>query len=112
MQARTSAETTPVAAHHADVAEPVAADPAVRDLLLLLVDAIDDRAAVVVDERLAVARADGEAGRPGRYLDAGLALGSLGLGVAATAVAWRDAVAVTVLWIAIAVVNVAYARRR
>jgi hypothetical protein len=75
-------------------------------LVARLIDALDDRAAEVFDERERAV----EAGRRGGGL--GLPLGSLALGVAATAVVSGALVAVVAIWLSIAVVNLAWARRR
>lgn len=98
---------------HADpVTQPIASDAAVQALLARLVDALDDRAADVVDERLAAAMHDsGPLARMWRRSVLGLALGSLALGVAATVVVASHPLVVTVIWVAIAIVNVGYARR-
>ena len=75
-------------------------------LVRRLIDALDDRVAEIFDERQA--EAPRVRGRDGICL----AVASLGLGVAATAVAPGGAIAVVAIWLAIAVVNVAGAMRR
>ena len=75
-------------------------------LLTRLIDAFDDRTAEVFDER---AR---DLAARSRHSGVALPLGSLALGVAATAVAGGSLVAVVVIWLSIAVVNVAWAWRR
>jgi hypothetical protein len=75
-------------------------------LLARLIDAFDDHAAEVFDER-ARDLASGS-----RHGGVALPLGSLALGVAATAVAGGSLVTVVVIWLAIAVVNIAWTWRR
>ena len=75
-------------------------------LLTRLIDAFDDRAAEVFDER------ERDRATGSRHGGLALPLGSLALGVAATAVAGGSLATVVVIWLSIAVVNIAWAWHR
>lgn len=91
---------------------PVRERPSERDrdldqVLGRLVDAMDDRTAELVDERI------GRPEPPRRHrAEAGVVLGSLALGVAGTAVAGDRVPVILTVWIAVVLVNVLYAARR
>jgi|SRR5215469_3969935 len=92
-------------------------DHAVAEGLIERIGAEVDRR---VDARLSNAsRRAVRGGRPGTFASVVMALGSMGLGVGATAVVLSDghnngmqAVMVLIIWIAIAVINVNFGNRR
>jgi hypothetical protein len=88
---------------------PAALEPGLETLLTRLIDALDDRAADVFDERL---RQTPPTPERLRRTGAAVVLGSLALGVAATAVSAGNLLVALLIWPAIAVVNIAHARRR
>ena len=78
-----------------------------------IVDALVEKIERRLDERLERQRRPVLA-RPSHHLDARVALGSIALGIGATAVATDHNAAwlAVIAWIAIAIVNLAYALRR
>jgi hypothetical protein len=92
-------------------------DRAVAEGLIDRIGAEVDRR---VDARIALGPRRGlRTGRPGTFATLVMGLGSMGLGVGATAVVLSDAhntgaasVMVLIIWIAIAVINVTFSNRR